>query len=121
MEFRFQCLITGLSRPTAENHFRLLRARFLVVRRPSGGKNLRSRVSAKPEVHVVKSGLTARLLRLPSPRRHPIGIDPTSLTDFGHLPETFVVGELRKQASWLEEPVTFGHWRTSGSYEWAGC
>ncbi|WP_371258426.1 DUF4143 domain-containing protein [Cutibacterium avidum] len=96
-------------------------ARFLVVRRPSGGKNLRSRVSAKPEVHVVKSGLTARLLRLPSPRRHPIGIDPTSLTDFGHLPETFVVEELRKQASWLEEPVTFGHWRTSGSYEWTGC
>ena len=108
MEFRFQCLITGLSRPTAENHFRLLRARFLVVRRPSGGKNLRSRVSAKPEVHVVKSGLTARLL-------------PTSLIDFGHLLEIFVVGELRKQASWLEEPVTLGHWRTSGSYEWAGC
>ena len=115
MEFRFQCLITGLSRPTAENHFRLLRARFLVVRRPSGGKNLRSRVSAQPEVHVVKSGLTARLLRLSPPG------DPTSLIDFGHLLEIFVVGELRKQASWLEEPVTLGHWRTSGSCEWAGC
>jgi hypothetical protein len=45
------------------------------------------------------------------------GIDPTSLTDFGHLLETFVVGELRKQASWLDEPVTLGHWRTSDGAE----
>ena len=28
--------------------------------------------------------------------------EPVALTEFGHLLETFVVGELRKQASWLE-------------------
>lgn len=31
--------------------------------------------------------------------------------------ETFVVGEVRKQASWLAEPVTLGHWRTSDGAE----
>ena len=29
-----------------------------------------------------------------------------------HLLESFVVGELRKQASWLDDRVRFGHWRT---------
>ncbi|HOA03594.1 MAG TPA: DUF4143 domain-containing protein [Dermatophilaceae bacterium] len=31
--------------------------------------------------------------------------------------ETFVVGELRKRASWLEQPVTLGDWRTSDGVE----
>lgn len=105
----------GVSRPTAESHVRLLDDLFLIVRLPAWGKTLRSRVSAKPKVHVVDSGLAARLLRLTPDRL--TGVDPTSLTDFGHLLETFVVGELRKQASWLDEPATLGHWRTSGGVE----
>ena len=44
-------------------------------------------------------------------------VDPGALTEFGNLLETFVVGELRKQASWLDEPVTLGHWRTSDGTE----
>ncbi len=38
-------------------------------------------------------------------------------TEFGHLMETFVVGELRTQASWLEQPYVLGHWRTSDDEE----
>ena len=105
----------GVSRPTAEAHVRLLEDLFLIVRLPAWGKTLRSRVNAKPKVHVVDSGLAARLLRLTPDRL--TGIDPTSLTDFGYLLETFVVGELRKQASWLDEPVALGHWRTSDGAE----
>jgi predicted AAA+ superfamily ATPase len=33
------------------------------------------------------------------------------------LVETFVVAELRKQASWLSEPPLLGHWRTSDNLE----
>lgn len=40
------------------------------------------------------------------------GLDPTTLTEFGNLLETFIVGELRKQVSCLAEQVTVGHWRT---------
>jgi len=105
----------GTNRETTESHLRLLEDLFLAVRLPAWGKSLRSRVSAKPKVHVVDSGLAARVLRL-TPEKV-TGIDPTSLTDFGHLLETFVVGELRKQASWLDDPVTLGHWRTSDRAE----
>ncbi|MST64149.1 ATP-binding protein [Schaalia hyovaginalis] len=105
----------GINRATAENHLRLLEDLFLVVRLPAWGKTLRSRVSAKPKVHVVDSGLAARLLRLTPDRLR--GLDPATLTDFGHLLETFVVGEVRKQASWLGEPVALGHWRTSDGDE----
>ena len=105
----------GVNRATVEGHLRLLEDLFLVVRLPAWGKSLRSRVSAKPKVHVVDSGLAARLLRL-TPEKL-TGFDPAALTDFGHLLETFVVSEIRKQASWLEEPVTLGHWRTSDGAE----
>ncbi len=86
-----------------------------MVRLPAWGKTLRSRVSVKPKAHVVDSGLAARLLRLTPPKL--ASLDPAALADFGHLLETFVVGEIRKQASWLSEPVTLGHWRTSAGVE----
>jgi len=105
----------GVSRATAEGHLRLLEDLFLVVRLPAWGRTLRSRVNASPKVHVVDSGLAARLLRLTPDKL--AGLDPAALTDFGHLLETFVVGEVRKQASWLDEPVTLGHWRTSEDVE----
>jgi predicted AAA+ superfamily ATPase len=105
----------GVSRPTVENHLRLLEDLFLLVQLPAWGRTLRSRVNAKPKVHVVDSGLAARLLRLNPDKL--AGLDPSALTDFGHLLETFVMGEVRKQASWLNEAVALGHWRTSDGAE----
>ncbi|WP_293774642.1 ATP-binding protein [Sporichthya sp.] len=100
----------GVDRKTAEEHLRLLEDLFLVVRLPAWGKTLRARAAAKPKIHVVDSGLAARLLRI-TPAN--LGrLDPTVMTEFGHLLETFVVGELRKHVSWMSEPVTTGHWRT---------
>ena len=61
-------------------------------------------------MHVVDSGLAARLTR--STEERLVTLDPTSLSEFGHLLETFVVGELRNQISWLPFPVTVGHLRT---------
>jgi predicted AAA+ superfamily ATPase len=105
----------GVDRRTAEAHLRLLEDLFLVVRLPAWGKTLRSRVSVRPKVHLVDSGLAARLMRLTPAKL--ATIDPTALTEFGNLLETFVVGELRKQASWLDEQITLGHWRTSDGAE----
>jgi predicted AAA+ superfamily ATPase len=34
------------------------------------------------------------------------------MTEFGHLLETFAVGEVLKQASWLDDVAGAGHWRT---------
>jgi len=105
----------GVNRATAEGYLRLLEDLFLIVRLPAWGKTLRSRVSSKPKAHVVDSGLAARLLRL-NPEKL-AGPDPAALTDFGRLLETFIIGEVRKQASWLSEPVALGHWRTSDGAE----
>ena len=43
--------------------------------------------------------------------------DPVSLTEFGHLLETFVVGELMKDASWIDGITSLGHWRTYEGHE----
>ncbi len=100
----------GMDRITATEYAKLLEAVFLLFRLEAWGKTLRARVAGTPKVHVVDSGIATRLLRL-TPEK--LGrLDPTSLTEFGHLLETFVVGELLKQASWLDGIAGSGHWRT---------
>jgi predicted AAA+ superfamily ATPase len=96
-------------RQTIDGYVRLLEDLFLVYRLPAWGKLLRARVAKQPKVHVVDSGLAAWLLGSSAAKL--ASLDPTQLTQFGHLLETFVVGELRKQVSWLDEAVTVGHWR----------
>jgi uncharacterized protein len=98
------------SRPTLEEHTRLLEDLFLIERLPAWGKTLRVRTVAAPKVHVIDSGVAARLLRV-SPAKL-AGLDPTTPTEFGGLLKTFVVGEIRKQVSWFNDPVIVGHWRT---------
>jgi predicted AAA+ superfamily ATPase len=101
----------GLDRTTAAGYVKLLEAVFLVRRLPAWGATLRRRAAGAPKLHVVDAGLAARLLRL-APERL-ARRDPTSLSQFGHLLETFVVGELLRQASWLEDEIAaLGHWRT---------
>lgn len=105
----------GVSRAATEGYLRLLEDLFLVVRLPAWGKTLRSRVSARPKIHAVDTGLAARLLRVTPEKLG--GLDPATLTEFGHLLETFAIGEIRKQASWSTQPVAMGHWRTSDGSE----
>jgi predicted AAA+ superfamily ATPase len=100
----------GMERSTAESYTKLLETVFLVHRLPAWGTTLGPRVGAAPKVHVVDSGLAARLLSLTEDK---LGAATASaLTEFGHLLETFVVGEVSKQLDWLDEPVARGHWRT---------
>lgn len=100
----------GMAKSTVENYFKHLEAVYLVRRLPAWGKNLRSRIGTLPKIHIVDSGLAARLLGL-TPMRLAT-LNPTAMSEFGHLLETFVVGELFKQSTWLDEQVQFSHWRT---------
>ena len=105
----------GLEPRTAETYTKLLEDLFLLRRLGAWGRTLRARTAATPKVHVLDSAVAARLLGL-SPGR--LGrLDPAALSEFGHLLETFVVGELLKQASWSGDIAGVGHWRTHDGHE----
>jgi predicted AAA+ superfamily ATPase len=101
---------TRLDHKTADSYIRLLEAVFMVYRLPAWSTTLTARSTASPKVHVLDSGVAARLLRL-TPQKL-AARSPAALTEFGHLLETFAVGELLKQASWADWVGGVGHWRT---------
>ena len=100
----------GLPTSTASDYVKLFESSFLVRLLPAWGKTLRPTIASRPKIHMVDSGLAACLLRLPPDKL--AGLDPASMQQFGHLLETFVVGEVLKQASWLQHRAHVGHWRT---------
>ncbi len=100
----------SLDRHTTADYLSLLEALFVVRQLPAWGRTLGTRTSGAPKVHLVDSGVAARLLHLTS--EHLDRRDPASLTEFGHLLETFVVGEISKQTSWLDGVAGLHHWRT---------
>lgn len=102
---------SNLAASVGEDYARLLEAVFLLHRLPAWGTTLASRVNRMPKVHLVDTGLGGWLLGITAR-----GISrrvPTVLSEFGHLFETFVVNEVLKQASWLDESLRFGHFRTT--------
>jgi predicted AAA+ superfamily ATPase len=100
----------GMEKSTAENYLRLLEAVFLVHRLPAWGTTLGSRVARQPKLHLVDSGVAAWLLGV-TPEKI-ARADAAVLSEYGHLTETFAVGEVLKQLSWWDAPVSVGHFRT---------
>lgn len=105
----------GIDPHTARDYIRLLESVFLIQLLPAWGTTLTSRSANAPKVHVLDSGVAARLLRLTPDKL--ARRDPTSLTQLGHLLETFVVAELLKEASWMDGIAGVGHWRTYDGVE----
>jgi uncharacterized protein len=105
----------GLERTTAENYVKLLEAVFLIHRLSSWGTTLGSRIVKHPKVHMVDSGVMAWLLSL-TPQKIAQAA-PSTLTEYGHLLETFAVGEILKQVSWSDAPVASGYFRTESGEE----
>jgi hypothetical protein len=105
----------GLERSTAENYVKLLEAVFLIHRLPAWGTTLGSRIVKHPKVHMVDSGVMAWLLNLTSQKI--AQASPSALTEYGHLLETFAVGEILKQVSWSDAPVATGYFRTEAGDE----
>jgi predicted AAA+ superfamily ATPase len=105
----------GMDKSTAESYTKLLETVFLIQRLPAWGTTLGSRVAAAPKVHLIDSGIAARLLRLTESKL--AAATAPALTELGHLLETFVVGEVCRQLDWLDAPVQRGHWRTHDGEE----
>jgi len=100
-----------LSRPTIRDYVTLLERVFLLETLPPWHSNRLSRLVKTPKLHLGDSGLACALL----------GVDATSLAAdrplLGQLLETFVFQELRRQASWRDEPVGFFHFRDKDGAE----
>ncbi|QIM15812.1 ATP-binding protein [Leucobacter insecticola] len=103
------------SRDTAAAYLELLESLFLVSSLPAWGTTISSRSVAAPKIHVVDSGIGAHLLRLSSAKLR--RLDPSAMTEFGHLLESFVVQEVIRQTTWMSAPVFVGHWRTRDNDE----
>jgi predicted AAA+ superfamily ATPase len=100
----------GLEGSTAEHYVRLLEAAFVIHRIPAWGTTLRARAATKAKLHFVDSGVGGRMLRITAERL--AAAQPQAMTELGHLLETFCVGEVLKQVSWMDVPAHVGHWRT---------
>lgn len=100
-----------VSRPTIQEYVTLLERIFLVDVVLPWHSNQLSRLVKTPKLHVGDTGLASALL----------GYDAAALANdravFGQLLETFVYQELRRQASWRTEPISFYHLRDKDGIE----
>jgi uncharacterized protein len=94
-----------LTRQTIHDYVTLLERVFLLDRLPPWHSNRLSRLVKTPKLHMADTGLACALL----------GIDGAGLyrdrEAFGPLVETFVLQELKRQASWRATPISFYHFR----------
>ncbi|HKX45837.1 MAG TPA: ATP-binding protein [Planctomycetota bacterium] len=100
-----------LTRQTIHDHVTLLERVFLVERLPPWHVNQMSRLVKRPKLHVGDTGIACALLGLDAAR-----LEADRVT-FGGLLETFVLQELRRQASWRADPVDFFHFRDRDDFE----
>jgi predicted AAA+ superfamily ATPase len=97
-----------LTRQTVDRYIELLDAVFLVQRLPPWSRNPLTKAVRRPKVYLVDSGLLCNLLRVDARSLN----SPTSAAS-GPVAETFVVNELRKQATWSEAGIRLHHYRDS--------
>jgi len=100
-----------LSRPTIRDYLTLLSRVFLLEELPPWHSNRLSRLIKTPKLHLGDTGLACALLAVDAAT---LGADRQLL---GQMVETFVFQELRRQASWMEDPVSFYHYRDKDGTE----
>ena len=100
-----------LTRQTIHEHVALLERIFLIDRLAPWHTNRLSRAVKRPKLHMGDTGVACALLGVDSQR---LDSDRGSL---GPLLETFVLQELRRQASGRPEPLGFFHFRDRDDFE----
>jgi predicted AAA+ superfamily ATPase len=100
-----------LTRQTIHEHVTLLERVFLLDRLPPWHVNALSRLVKRPKLHLGDTGTACALLGLDAARL---------LADrgvLGAMLETFVLQELRRQASWRPDPIETFHFRDRDGFE----
>lgn len=100
-----------LTRPTIREYVTLLEQVFLLDRLAPWHSNRMSRLVKTAKIHAGDTGVACALL----------GLGPDELWNdralYGQMLETFVYGELRRQASGHEDPIAFYHMRDRNGAE----
>jgi len=102
---------TGIAFSTLRRYLGLLEATFVLQLIPAWSTNLSKRLVKSPKIFLIDGGLTAYLIGQTDPRTF------QESTQFGHLLESFVVMELRKQIGWSETHCRIYHYRSSSGRE----
>jgi len=100
-----------ISRKTTQDYLFLLEKMFLLERLPAWHTNRRKRLIKAPKLHVSDTGIACALMNLDGQAL----MAERSL--FGHILETFVLQELKRQASGHEEQHGFFHYREKDGAE----
>lgn len=101
----------GLDRLTVKKYVALLEQLFLLKQLPAWQTSEYKRLVKTPKLHLADTGLlcSARGINAEFLLTHP--------KELGFLLETFVYNELQKQADWLDEDVSFYHYRDKDKKE----
>jgi predicted AAA+ superfamily ATPase len=100
-----------LTRQTIHDYVTVLERVFLLERLPAWHTNRLTRLVKRPKLHMGDTGLACALLGIDAPA---LERDRATL---GRLLETFVLQELRRQASWHLDPVGLFHFRDRDDFE----
>jgi uncharacterized protein len=101
----------GIAQSTLKRYLTLLEGIFLFAPVPAWHANLGKRLIKAPKVQIADCGLAAYLARYDKNRLE------SDRIFFGHLLETFVIAELRKQAGFSDAKPDLYYFRTSGGHE----
>jgi predicted AAA+ superfamily ATPase len=96
---------------TLKRYLSLLETTFLLVPQLPWSANIGKRLTKSPKIHLIDSGLASHLTGITEDR-----LSQDTMTR-GHLLESFVVTELRKQISWCDFRVEIYHFRTLAGRE----
>jgi predicted AAA+ superfamily ATPase len=102
---------SGLPNTTLNRYQAALEALFLVWFLPAWSANLGKRLVKSPKLHLVDSGFAAYLCGVDEAG---LAADPTLA---GHLLESFVASEIRRQSTWSKHPAELYHYRSHGGEE----
>lgn len=101
----------GLDRLTIKKYMALLEQLFLVEQLPAWHSNEYKRLIKTPKLHSIDTGMMCAIRGL---NRDRLIKQPG---DSGLLLESFVYNELRKQSVWIDEPLSFYHYRDKDKVE----
>ncbi len=104
---------SGIPESSLTPYLELLETLYLIQQLPAWGDNLTKRVTGRPKVSLLDTGLAARLNHVT-----PAAMAPGSVSEAaGGLLESFVAGELRRQLVWADTPARLFHFRDRNGLE----